>query len=108
VDEGNLNGAEAEAGKVVKRIALKYCGGCDCTYDRLDYAKKLKIAAEGHVEWVSMDDGGFDTILMIHGCPVACPEEKLEPGHPWRIVSVIDDRFAPEEVIKKLLERGEK
>ena len=59
----------------VKRVALKYCGGCDCTYDRLEYAKKLKKAAEGHIEWVSMDDGGFDTILMIHGCHVACPEE---------------------------------
>ena len=33
------------------------------------------------IHWVSMDDGGFDTVLMIHGCPVACPEEKLEPGH---------------------------
>ena len=55
-----------------------------------------------------MDDGGFDTILMIHGCPAACPEEKLEPGHPWRILSVRDDLLAPEIIIHKLLERGEK
>ncbi len=91
----------------VKRIALKYCGGCDCTYDRSEHAKKIKKAAEGRIEWVTMDDGGFDTVLMIHGCHVACPEEKLEPGHSWRIVSVIDDRVAPEEIINKLLERGE-
>jgi hypothetical protein len=40
---------------------------------------------------------------MIHGCPVACPEEKLEPGHPWRIVSVRDDSVDPEEIVGKLL-----
>ena len=90
----------------MKRVALKYCGGCDCTYDRLGYAKRLLGAAEGRVHWVSMDDGGFDTILMIHGCPVACPEEKLDPGLPWRVVSVTDDRAAPEEIIKKLIVGG--
>ncbi len=87
----------------MKRVALKYCGGCDCTYDRLEYAKEIKKAAEGRIEWVTMDDVGFDIVLMIHGCPVACPEEKLDPGHPWQIVSLIDDRVAPEEIIKKLL-----
>jgi hypothetical protein len=87
----------------VKRVGLKYCGGCDCTYDRLGYVEKLRQVAESRVCWVSMDEGGFDTVLMIHGCPVACPEEKLEPGHPWRIVSVRDDSSAPEEIIVKIL-----
>jgi hypothetical protein len=87
----------------MKRIALKYCGGCDCTYDRLGYAEKLRQVAEGRVHWVSMDEGGFDTVLMIHGCPVACPEEKLGTGNLWRIVSVRDDRTAPEVIIGKLL-----
>ncbi len=53
-----------------------------------------------------MEGEGFNTILMIHGCHVACPEEKLGRNHPWRIVSVSDDRVAPEEIIDKLLERG--
>jgi hypothetical protein len=92
----------------MKRIALKYCGGCDCTYDRLEYAKKIKSAAEGRIEWVSKNDGGFDTILMIHGCHVACLEKKIESDHSWRIISVIDDRVAPKKIIDKLLERGEK
>ena len=91
----------------MKKVALKYCGGCDCTYDRLDYAKRLLGAAEGRVHWVSMDDGGFDTVLMIHGCPAACPEENLAPGHPWNVVSVRDDSAIPEEIIKKLMGRGE-
>lgn len=86
-----------------KKIALKYCGGCDCTYDRLGYAEKLRKVAEDRVHWVSMDEEGFDTILMIHGCPVACPEEKLDAGNPWRIVSVRDDSIDPEEIIGKLL-----
>jgi len=50
-----------------------------------------------------MGGEGFDTIRMIHGCSVACPEEKLDPDHPWRVVSVTDDRVAPEEIIKKLI-----
>lgn len=94
------------AGPAVKKVALKYCGGCDCTYDRLGYAKRILAVAQGRIRWVSMEGEGFDTILMIHGCHVACPEEKLERNHPWRIVSVSDDRVAPEEIIDKLLERG--
>lgn len=92
----------------MKKVALKYCGGCDCIYDRSDYAKRLLRVAEGRIHWVSVDGAGFDTILMIHGCPAACPEEKLDPGHPWRVVSVRDDSVAPEEIIRKLLDRGEK
>ncbi len=61
-------------------------------------------AAEGRIRWVTMDDGGFDTILMIHGCPAACPEDKLDPGHPWRVVSVRDDSVAPEEIVMKLID----
>jgi hypothetical protein len=86
-----------------KKVALKYCGGCDCTYDRLGYAERLRKVAKDRVHWVCMDAGGFDTVLMIHGCPVACPEEKLGTGHPWRIVSVRDDSISPEEIIGKLL-----
>jgi len=92
----------------VKTVALKYCGGCDCTYDRLTYAKRLLGAAAGRIRWVTLDDEGFDTILMIHGCPAACPEERLEPCHSWRLVSVTDDSAAPEEIIRQLMARGEK
>jgi len=99
---------QAGTSAAVKKVALKYCGGCDCSYDRLAYAKRLLDVAKGRIRWVSIDDGGFDTVLMIHGCTAACPEERLEPGHPWRIVSVIDDRNAPEDIIQKLLGRGEK
>lgn len=96
--------SQKQARSVMKRVALKYCGGCDCTYDRPGYAKRLLGAAEGRIRWVTMDDGGFDTILMIHGCPAACPEDKLDPGHPWRVVSVRDDSVAPEEIVKKLID----
>jgi hypothetical protein len=88
----------------MKTVALKYCGGCDCSYDRTGFAKRLLDAAEGRIRWVTMDDGGFDTILMIHGCPAACPEDKLDPGHPWRVVSVRDDSVAPEEIVMKLID----
>lgn len=89
----------------MKRVALKYCGGCDCTYDRLEYAEKLKKSAEGLVEWVTLDDEGFDGILMIHGCPVACPERQLDPVYAGVLVSVKDDRADSRHVVAKLMEK---
>jgi hypothetical protein len=88
-----------------KKVALKYCGGCDCTYDRLEYANKLKKSAEGLVEWVTLDDEGFDSILMIHGCPVACPERQLDPVYARVLVSVKDDRTDIRHIVARLMEK---
>ena len=64
----------------LKRVALKFCGGCDCTYDRTSNGRGSRAEAVDKIQWVLLDDAHYDAVLMIHGCPVACPEKHLDPG----------------------------
>ena len=53
VDKRNLkNGAETR----IKKVALKYCGGCNPGFDRVAYVEKIKSAAGPDIEWVTLDD----------------------------------------------------
>ena len=60
------------------RIALKYCGGCDPEFDRVELFAKIRPAAADSIEWVGLDDHGFNTVLVIAGCARACPEQHPE------------------------------
>jgi len=89
-----------------KRIALKYCGGCDPGFDRVEYFKKIQNAAGDLIEWVSLDERDFETVLVISGCATACPVERMVPEACRRIVSIRDNKGDPAEVVQSLLNEG--
>jgi hypothetical protein len=89
----------------MKIVGLKFCGGCDCTYDRLSHWERIKAAAAGRIQWVTLEDPHYDAVLMIHGCPVACPEKQLDPLYAKVLVSVMDDRTDSRRVVAKLMEK---
>lgn len=85
-----------------KRIALKHCGGCDPGFDRVEYFRRIREAAGDSIEWVTLDDEGFDVVLVISACDAACPEEKIDFSPYKRVVSVRDDKIDPGEIVKLL------
>lgn len=85
------------------KVALKYCGGCDPGYERVDYYQAIKTAAGPEVEWVTLDQGPFDVVLLICGCESACPEEDL-PAAVGRVIKITDESLPPEAVAQKILE----
>lgn len=88
-----------------RRVALKYCGGCDSTYDRVRYWREVREAASGKIEWVTLAAPPFDAVLLINGCEKACKERDLEreEGANWKIVSVRNDSLDPREIVDRLL-----
>lgn len=91
--------------KMRKRIALKYCGGCDPGYDRVEYFRKIQNAADGKIEWVSVDEGDFEAVLVICGCDTACAAEKMAPANcgSRRLILVRDDKRDPAKIVESLL-----
>ncbi len=89
-----------------KRIALKYCGGCDPGFDRVELFARVRAAAGDSIEWVSLDDPGFDTVLLIAGCDRACPEQIPEIS-PHRVISIKHDGLDAAAIVKALLSDGE-
>ena len=101
MDERSLNCAQRDVS--ARKIALKYCGGCDPEFDRVKYFEEIQSAAGDLFEWVTLDDPDFDTVLVISGCDTACPVENMVLEPCRRMVSVRDNRRDPAEVVQSLL-----
>ncbi len=86
----------------IKVVAVKFCGGCDPLFDRVGYLEKIKAASAGLIEWVGTDDPAADSVLLICGCPVSCPEKDLS-GSPRPLFWFRDDATDPEQVVRIIM-----
>jgi len=92
----------------LKTVAIKFCGGCNPTYDRLQYWEKIKAETEGRINWTGADQPDAKAVLIICGCNTACPEKNFDPARYKMLLVVRDQETAPEELIKKIIAWGEK
>jgi hypothetical protein len=63
-----------------KTVAVKFCGGCNPTYDRVAYWEEVKARAGDAVVWVGADFPGPDGRLLLCGCPSVCPLKHYNPA----------------------------
>lgn len=56
------------------QIAIKYCGGCNCTYQRGTAVKKLKALFTEHNYVVGDENWVYDIWLVVCGCEKKCVE----------------------------------
>lgn len=71
----------------IKKVALKYCGGCNPRYDRAAAVREMLKQLEGPVECVQPDDPGADTVLAVMGCSTACADLESFRGRPARVIT---------------------
>ncbi len=91
-----------------RRVALKYCGGCDPVFDRVAYFRKIESLSANDIEWVTLDDPDYEAVLLIEGCDMACAEKSIGSVICDRIISVRRDDSEPGDILNKLLSREEK
>ena len=66
---------------VLKRVGIKYCGGCNPTYERVERVQRLEAAVGSRISLLRHDEPQLDAILVVCGCPKACAAEGLNrPG----------------------------
>lgn len=82
-------------------VAIKFCGGCDPAYERVEYFRQIQTEAGDRIHWVRLNETPYDAILLIAGCQTACPEEDLPTD--VRLVSVTNDELPCAEVVALLL-----
>jgi len=87
------------------KVAIKFCGGCDPAYDRMELFRRIKAEAGCSIEWLSADEQGCEAVLLVCGCLRACPEDELR--HVPALVSLKQDGICPECVVTQLLEKGQ-
>ncbi len=86
------------------KVAIKFCGGCNPTYDRMEVFQLIQSLAGGSVEWLSMEDQSYEAVLLICGCASGCVEEELQ--HIPRLVCVRHNELCLEPVVAQLLGKG--
>lgn len=86
------------------KIALKYCGGCDPDYDRVDYYQRIKTAVGDGVQWTRLDEGDHDLVLVICGCAKACVVDEIPDDKP--VIMIKDDDADSEEVAAQIKKRS--
>lgn len=82
-------------------VAIKFCGGCNPTYDRVEYWNRIQHSAGERIRWFSVHEQHGEVVLVISGCHRACPEKELQTTS--RCISVKSDRMAPHDVVGRVL-----
>ena len=55
------------------KIGIKYCGGCNPSYDRVKFINSLKEIYQGEVYFESAVEGFlYDATLIVCGCERCC------------------------------------
>ncbi len=83
------------------RVGLKFCGGCNPTYGRVEMADRIRRCGEGRMQWESWRD--VDVIVVLNGCTKACAERELPASA--RVISISSDDAQPDEVVRIVLEK---
>ncbi len=87
------------------KVALKFCGGCDPAYDRVQFFRRIMSEAGDSIEWLTIEARGYEAVLLVCGCLKACPEDGLQniPG----LVALHHDGLSPAYVVDQLLRKGQ-
>lgn len=86
-----------------RTIAIKFCGGCNPTFDRLYYWDKIKKETAGAIRWTSPDHPHPDGLLLICGCHTSCPLKFFNPEDYTVFLLVNNHEEPPEAIAEKLI-----
>jgi hypothetical protein len=56
------------------KVGIKYCGGCNPEYDRVEVVGRIKNELGGILEIVPHDVPELEIILVVQGCKTACAD----------------------------------
>ena len=71
-----------------KKIGIKYCGGCNPTYERVEVIQRVQSSLGDRFLFLRHDQKGLDLLILANGCPRACADQDLkETRVPCRSVT---------------------
>ena len=71
----------------IKKIGLKYCGGCKAEYDRVASVAAITERLAGKIEFVAPNNRQLYGTLIVAGCATACVNTKPFAGRPFWIIT---------------------
>jgi hypothetical protein len=75
----------------IRKIGLKYCGGCSPRYDRVKQVERMKEELGGTIEFVPPECEDAECILVISGCKTACADITTFSNRSVRFITSEED-----------------
>ena len=89
------------------KVGIKYCGGCNPTYDRVAAVKEMEERLRSRAELISWHDESADAVVIVAGCAASCVDGEPFAGRPlWRINRPEDIDSVLKELEGKAAEKG--
>ena len=66
----------------MKKIGIKYCGGCNPSYERVEMVQRVQSLLKDRFIFSADDLQDSDSVVLVSGCPRACADKNtsnLEP-----------------------------
>jgi hypothetical protein len=60
-----------------KRIGIKYCGGCNPAYERVEMIEKVQFRLGDQFLFHRHVDEEIEALILVSGCPRACAGKEL-------------------------------
>jgi hypothetical protein len=92
--------------RTVVKVGLKYCGGCNPTFDRVALVMDLVASLDVAVQWVSYEDKDILRLFIVNGCEMACVEPKEFEDKRLKIFSVCGDELGVKEGFLSFIKGG--
>jgi len=65
--------------KARKKIGIKYCGGCNPTYERVEMILKAQSRLDHRFVFFLHDQTDVEALILMNGCSKACTLQDSNP-----------------------------
>ncbi len=75
-----------------KKIGVKYCGGCNPGYERVELMERVQVRFSNRFVFLRHDEPDMDALILVGGCHRVCAGEHLDAAAiPHCLVTGEDD-----------------
>lgn len=60
-----------------KKIGIKYCGGCNPNYERVELIRRVQALVEDRFLLLGYEERDLYALVFVNGCPRACAGNDL-------------------------------
>jgi hypothetical protein len=94
--------------KARKKIGIKFCGGCNPTYERVGMIQHVQSRLGKRFLFLSRYRKDVEVLILMNGCSKACTlEDSKPPEIPYCSVTGEDDFEILMDWLKSLPEKGD-
>jgi len=93
--------------KTKKKIGIKYCGGCNPSYERVEIVQRAQSQLNPPFHFVHHDQPDVDGMILVSGCQRACAAQDLNRTMNHYLVTGENDFGPLMDWLKSLAAKGE-